>query len=107
MHAAYVYLGCFRSEASAPVLPDLLSEDLTSSNTTEQCWKLAAGSLASKVQLPEDQRVHPLFGVSGGKCFGGRSLAQATAMGPAPESACAAGNPDVSGTETSAAVILS
>ncbi|WIA18237.1 hypothetical protein OEZ85_009706 [Tetradesmus obliquus] len=92
---AYVYLGCFRSEASAPVLPDLLSEDLTSSNTTEQCWKLAAGSLASKVQLPEDQRVHPLFGVSGGKCFGGRSLAQATAMGPAPESACAAGNPDV------------
>ncbi|WIA18232.1 hypothetical protein OEZ85_009701 [Tetradesmus obliquus] len=92
---AFVYLGCFRSEASAPVLPDLLSEALTASNTTEQCWKLAAGSLALKYTLRAKDQVHPLFGVSGRKCFGGWSLAKATSLGPAPESSCAANQPDV------------
>uniref|UniRef100_A0A383W290 Peptidase C1A papain C-terminal domain-containing protein n=1 Tax=Tetradesmus obliquus TaxID=3088 RepID=A0A383W290_TETOB len=97
----FMYLGCFRSGASAPVLPDLLSEELTASKTTEQCWQHAAGSLTSKNelaatgQLAANNLVHPLFGVSGRNCFGGWSLAQATAMGPAPGSDCATGNPDV------------
>lgn len=90
-----VYLGCFRDQASAPVLPDLLSESLTASNTTEQCWQLAARSFATDNAFVPEERVLPLFGVSGRKCFGGRNLAQATALGPAPEPACAASAPDV------------
>ncbi|WIA38518.1 hypothetical protein OEZ86_001839 [Tetradesmus obliquus] len=90
-----VYLGCFRNQASAPVLPDLLSESLTASNTTEQCWQLAARSFATDNAFVPEERVLPLFGVSGRKCFGGRNLSQATGLGPAPESACAASAPDV------------
>uniref|UniRef100_A0A383WKQ7 Peptidase C1A papain C-terminal domain-containing protein n=1 Tax=Tetradesmus obliquus TaxID=3088 RepID=A0A383WKQ7_TETOB len=92
---AAAYLGCFRSKASASVLPDLLSEDLPGSNTTDQCRKFAAGSLVEKFWKPAQDAVHPLFGVSGRKCFGGRNLTQATALGPAPESDCAANKADV------------
>lgn len=92
MHAAPAYLGCFRSAASdsggSTVLPQLLSDQLTASNVTEQCWKLAAAS---------HWKMQPLFGVSGSKCFGGESLADATGLGPAPQSACVANKPDVSG----------
>jgi hypothetical protein len=88
MSAAAAYLGCFKNNASdARVLPEILAEQLTDVNSTEQCWKLAA---ASEVQA------QPLFGVSGRKCLGGKDLARATWMGAAPESACDTDNENVS-----------
>jgi hypothetical protein len=91
MRAAAAYLGCFNDAANDgnPVLPETLAEELTTAgNITEQCWQLAAAS---------KDYAQPLFGVNGRKCFGGRDLGRETALGPAPESACASNKPNVSG----------
>jgi hypothetical protein len=93
MHAAPAYLGCFKGAAAdvSSVLPNTLADQLTANNITEQCWQLAANN-----KNQEPQETQPLFGVSGRKCYGGKDLAQATMLGPAPESACAANQLDVS-----------
>lgn len=64
-----------------------LSTQTTASNATEQCWKTVAGG--------RDQ-LYPLFSLINDKCFVCSTLECFTALGPAPESACAANEPDVS-----------
>jgi hypothetical protein len=90
--AAPVYLGCFRYETSEGGnprgLPNLLQDEMDSSNTTEQCWQLALGERSQQL---------PLFGIRGRQCFGGNDLGLATSTTPARDADCLAGDPNVRG----------